>query len=200
MGRNAHWTHKECMRLMELAGDMPMDMLSRIWNGEATRHGWPKRSRMAIKERVNRLGMSVVPVGKWLSLGALSEMTGITQSALNQWVHAGLLSSQQRVRCGKHYVNRRDLRRLARQEPWKFGGCSADGLFLALEDRALADQIAAEYPFRPRARRGVRCLTLGKEWESSREAAAELHCEAGTIRKAIRGGHRCLGMDWEYVA
>jgi hypothetical protein len=199
MGKQKHWRPEESSALQDLAGDMPMDVLWRIWNREATRHGWPHRSRTAIKDHLNRSGFSVVPTGLWLSLGALSELLGISPSTLNQWCHAGVLPSHQRSRFQKHYVRRADVRALAKREPWRFGGCKADDLFLVFEDRELADRIAADHPFKNGARRAVRCVTIGRQWESVKEACREMHCDEGTIRKAATQGYRSLGMQWEWV-
>lgn len=201
MGRKGakHWTQAETELLQELAGDLPLGMIVSFWKGEAARRGWPQRTRLAIKEFLNHHGYSVVPVGSWIMLSGLKSL-GITQSAINQWCQSGLLQSRQTHPYGKRFIKRQHLVRLAKEQPWRFGGCSADALFEVLENRELADRIAAEYPFRPNVRRRVRCVDTGEVYGGAREAAEALHCDVSTIQWSARTGRRSLGRRWEWVA
>jgi hypothetical protein len=96
------------------------------------------------------------------------------------------------------YISRRSWRRLARQMPRVLGGFSADALFLLLEDRDLAESVAAAHP-RPMGDWRVRCIETGQIWASCAAAAKELHVSQAAVSLAIRQ-HRqltALGMTFE---
>jgi hypothetical protein len=192
------WTQAESDRLKELAGDLPLDMIVSYWKGEAAKHGWPQRSRGGIKRHLNDEGFSVLPTGTWIMQSGLASL-GITHATLNDWFRTGALRSYQVGPHGKRYINRRNLVRLAKEQPWRFGGCSADALFEVLENRELAEQIAAEYPFRPNVRRRVRCVETGEVFSGAREAAKAVHVDVSTIKLSARTGRATMGRRWEWV-
>ena len=78
------------------------------------------------------------------------------------------------------------------------GGFGADALFLLLEDRDLADQVAARHRV-GRAVWRVRCVETGWEWPNCAAAARYYHVTAGAISCAIRRGRplTCAGVRFE---
>jgi hypothetical protein len=99
-------------------------------------------------------------------------------------------------RTDKAIVMRR--RRLARTMPRVLGGFSSDALFALLEDRDLADAVAAAHP-RPMGDWRVRCVETGQIWPSCGAAARELHVTQAAVSLAIRQGRQltALGMTFE---
>ena len=82
--------------------------------------------------------------------------------------------------------------------PRVLGGFSSDSLFALLEDRDLADAVAAAYP-RPMGDWRVRCVETGQIWPSCGAAARELHVSQAAVSLAIRQRRQltALGMTFE---
>jgi hypothetical protein len=99
---------------------------------------------------------------------------------------------------GIRYITRRSWRRLARVMPRVLGGFSSDALFALLEDRDLADAVAAANPC-PMGDWRVRCVETGQIWPSCGAAARELHVSQAAVSLAIRQGRQltALGMTFE---
>jgi hypothetical protein len=193
-----HWSAEERELVQSMAGDLPFDMVTKLYTQEAARRGWPQRSKGAIQSFLNRVGASAMPTGSWMTLGAL-ERLGISGSNLFLWCSKGILPAYQPRPCTKRMVRRADVVALAKREPWRFGGCDEDALFELLEDRKLAERIATEYPFRATTRRRVRCLDTGEVFESVQAAAAAVPCDVTCIRRSARLGKEVLGRRYEYV-
>jgi hypothetical protein len=96
------------------------------------------------------------------------------------------------------YIERRAWRRLAREMPRVLGGFPADRLFLLLEDRELADTIAARYS-RPMGDWRIRCVETGRIYPSCGHAAREHHVTQACISLAIRQRRpvRALGLTFQ---
>jgi hypothetical protein len=96
------------------------------------------------------------------------------------------------------YISRASWRRLARVMPRVLGGFSADALFLLLEDRQLAESVAAQYPQTMGDWR-IRCVETGQIWPSCCAAARELNVSQAAISKAMLNARPvwCLGMTFE---
>jgi hypothetical protein len=96
------------------------------------------------------------------------------------------------------YISRASWRRLARVMPRVLGGFSADALFLLLEDRRLAESVAAQYPQAIGDWR-ISCVETGQVWPSCNVAAGELHVSQAAISKGIRERRMVpsLGMTFE---
>jgi hypothetical protein len=82
--------------------------------------------------------------------------------------------------------------------PRVLGGFSADVLFALLEDRDLAESVAAAHP-RPMGDWRVRCIETGQIFSSCGAAARELHVTQACISLAIRQARpvAALGMTFE---
>ncbi len=195
------WTPAETDYLESLAGEYPMKEIGRRYRRHAGLEGWPKRTDKAIQLKLTALGHPTrVRAGEWLTTGGAADLLGCSCARVEAWFrskrNSEILNPQWR---GKfRYVSRRNWRKLARQRPQALGGFSADQLFALLEDRELAEQVAARYP-RPRGDWRVRCIETGQVWPSAVKAAAELHVSQSAIIIAMRRGMpvRVLGMTFE---
>jgi hypothetical protein len=98
------------------------------------------------------------------------------------------------------YIERRALRRLAREMPQVLGGYGADALFLLLEDRDLAEEVCRQCPGFWGDKR-IRCIETGRVYQSCSEAAEALHVDYTTISLAIKQRRpvRVLGLRFERV-
>jgi hypothetical protein len=195
------WTAAEADYLESLAGELPLMEIGRRYRRHAGLEGWPKRTDRAIEMKLVRLKLPVrVRAGEWLTTGGVADILGCPCTRVEAWFrpkrNREILRPQWRG--AFRYVSRRNWRRLARRRPQALGGFSADRLYGLLEDRELAQQVAARYP-RPRGDWRVRCVETGQVWPSAVKAAAELHITQAAITLAMRQGRpvASLGMTFE---
>ena len=201
MSPQPRWSPVETDYLESLAGEFPMKELGRRYRRHAGLEGWPRRTDKAIQLKLTALGHPTrVRAGEWLTTGGVADLLGCPGTRVEAWLrskrNSEILKPQWR---GKfRYVSRQNWRRLARQRPQALGGFSADQLFALLEDRELAEQVAARYP-RPRGDWRVRCVETGQVWPSAVKAAAELHVSQAAIIIAMRRARpvRVLAMTFE---
>jgi hypothetical protein len=168
---------------------------------KATHEGWPPRTDKAIVMRMRRSRqLCRARTGEWTTTYGAGELLGCPGTRVDAWLRrkavAKILDPQWTG--GTRYINRRSWRRLARVMPRVLGGFSSDALFSLLEDRDLADAIAAAHP-RPMGDWRVRCIETGQIWPSCGAAARELHVSQAAVSLAIRQGRQltALGMTFE---
>jgi hypothetical protein len=182
------WTEAETDYLDQMVGDVPFPVLVRRMKIAATANGWPDRSDKAISQRIRRTGQaSGARHGDWTTTGGVGEILGCPGTRVEAWLRRKCVRDLLAVRhVGKRrYIERRGWRRLARLMPRVLGGFSADVLFLLLEDRELADAVAAAHP-RPIGDWRVRCVETGQVFASAGAAAIEHHMSQAAISMAIR--------------
>jgi hypothetical protein len=182
------WTEAETDYLDQMVGDVPFPVLVRRMKIAATANGWPDRSDKAISQRIRRTGqVSGARHGDWTTTGGVGEILGCPGTRVEAWLRRKCVRDLLAVRhVGKRrYIERRGWRRLARLMPRVLGGFSADVLFLLLEDRELADAVAAAHP-RPIGDWRVRCVETGQVFASAGAAAIEHHMSQAAISMAIR--------------
>lgn len=184
------WSAAELTYLHQLAGEHPFPDLLRRLKIRAGIMGWPVRSRKAVANRLARSNEPVRPRadGCTTTYGA-AQILGVSGDCVAAWLRdpAILAILAPRVCTGIRYIDRRGWRQLARERPDVFGGIPADRLFLLLEDREMADGIAAAHPC-GRADWRVRCVETGQVWASCRQAGEALNVHPSTITKALREG------------
>jgi hypothetical protein len=182
------WSAAENEYLERLVGDVPFPVLVRRMKIAATANGWPVRTDMAIASRIKRIGMIIgARHGDWTTTGGAAEILGCSGNRVAGWLRRRSICDLLDPRhIGKRqYIERRGWRRLAKQMPRILGGFSADVLFLLLEDRELADAVAAAHP-RSIGDRRVRCVETGQVWSSCVSAGAAFHLTKTPISRAIR--------------
>lgn len=194
----ARWTAREMEMLEQMAGDQPPDRLIRSYNNWAKRQGFTARTHGAILTRLSRAGISARAEGDWVSSGYVCATLGIGIDTTQRWTdHRGI--PHHRGGRNARFFRRSDLRRVAREQPETFGGISADRLFLLLEDRELADSIAARFPRRAMEPRPVRAVETGWSYPSVRAAAARFNICRQAIQHAIRTGGTAAGLHWTHA-
>jgi hypothetical protein len=168
---------------------------------KATHEGWPPRTDKAIVMRMRRSRQFCrARTGEWTTTYGAGEILGCPGTRVEAWLRrkpvAAILDPQWTG--GTRYINRRSWRRLANQMPRVLGGFSADALFSLLEDRDLAEAVAAAHP-RPMGDWRVRCIETGQIFSSCGAAARELHVTQAAVSLAIRQGRQltALGMTFE---
>jgi hypothetical protein len=195
------WSQDEIDHLETLTGDVPFAVLVKSMKCAARQRGWPVRSAKSITERLNRTHQARrARVGDWTSCYGAAEILGCAGSRVEAWLRRPRIVEVLDIRVvgTVRYITRASWRRLARVMPRVLGGFSADALFLLLEDRPLADSVAAQYP-RAIGDWRIRCVETGRIWPSCNVAAGELHVSQAAISKGIRERRMVpsLGMTFE---
>ena len=193
------WTAKELEMLRGLAGDLPWRLAASTYNAWAKRHGHSIRSECGLRQKVYKCGLSVVAEGKWLTLAALSTLTGRKINTIRKWISEGKLLGRKWETPsgqGRWYVQRCDLKAFARERPHHLAGMDRMTLFLALEDEELADELAAM----PRSIRGMHrpvvCVETGRRFPTISDAARHVHVVEQGISKAMRTGGVAGRFHW----
>jgi hypothetical protein len=195
------WTKPESDYLESLAGDLPLRELVARYQTQAVKSGWPERSRRAVQQRLVRMGYEArCRTGDWVTTGGAAEILGCPGCRVEAWLRRERTAAilQPKWRGAYRYISRRSWRRLAKERPQVLGGFDVDRLYQLLENRELAEAVAARYP-RPRGDWRVRCVETGKVWPSAVVAAKELHVSQAAITLAMRQQRpvRVLGMRFE---
>jgi len=195
------WSRDEVAVLEQLAGDVPFPDLMAQLQREAALHGWPPRTEKAVLMKIKTMGQRAkARQGSVLTTGGAAELLGCAGTRVEAWLRRRRVAAILRPRwVGKtRYIDRRSWRRLARELPEVLGGFSADALFLLLEDRDLADSVAAAYR-RPLGDWRVRCVETGRIYRSCGAVAAEHHVTQACISLAIRERRpvAALGLTFE---
>lgn len=203
MTRGPYWSQPEAAYLDQLAGDLPFPELVISYQRRARLMQWPNRSASAIQQRLVRTRQSGrARLGACLTSGGIADILGCPKSRTNAWLkRPAVRAVLQPRRVGQFfYVERRALRRLAREIPQVLGGFGADALFQLLEDRELAEKVARQCPSFWGDKR-IRCIETGRVWPSCSAAAEALHVDYTTISLAIKQRRpvRVLGLSFERV-
>lgn len=180
------WTAEEEQMLVELVGDIPRCRIHCAFNGWASSHGYPSRTRRALLYRAQRLKLSARAVGTWLTAQVIADTLEIPVSTVHSWQRQPDFP-QKRVdpRVSISYIHRPALRAWAAKHPHRFGGLPRGPLVMLLEDEKLVDSILERFPLRPRAN-AVRCVETGRTWPSAAAAARDLHVTRNAVDHALR--------------
>ena len=181
------WSAAEAEYLDRLVGDLPWPVVLDRFQRHARRQGWPKRSDKAVALRLRRCGQRArCRSGEWVNAPGVAELLGVPPDRVACWLRRPTTQAilQPVMHQGLRYMERRNWRRLAQLEPEVLGGIPADLLFLLLEDRELAEQVAARHPL-PLGDYRVRCVETGRIYPSAQAAGRALGITGGAISLAI---------------
>lgn len=201
------WSPAEIDFLSELGDSLPIDMLALKFRRRAKARGWPIRTKSAIRTKLVKLKISTrtnspLRLDDYTSTGGAAMILGCSKFRVARILDKPRNAEiAQMVRSGRlRYVNPEGWRRLARERPEVFRGLDPDRLFQLLEDRDLAEDIAARFPL-PYREHPIRCIETGRVWLSARKAAADLFVHPTSIFCAIKQQRpvRVLGMSFEWV-
>ena len=187
------WSRDDLRQLVELAGEMPAQMVRAEFNRWAAEHGRPERSMMAIRHQARNLGISLVADGEWVQIRYAAEMLDRSVNCLQLWVRSG------RVNARRGVIERASLRRLARREPRLFFGCPPQGLMDLLEDRRLVTWLQRQQPADGRLARHAQPvirLDTGERFTSIGHAAKATFIHRSTIAQALRAGRQPCGIPF----
>lgn len=211
MTRPPRWTAAETEHLLGLAGDYPWPMLPLLYNRWAKANGYPRRTEVALRLRIDDQGGALTAVGAWITTGSIATTLGIHHATPAYWCqrHPTILQPFQRKpdprskrqRGGYIYVRRDRLRAFGRQCPDQLGGLPLGPLVMVLEDANLAERILEAYPNRPQRASvpvPVRCVDTGQVFPSQTAAGAACHISPSAIGEACRGRNKtAAGFRWE---
>ena len=192
------WSARELEMLHQITTDHPPSRVPVVYNCWAAGNGFPMRARTAIRWQIYNQQIADKATGSWVSAGYICRILGISSYLPQQW------TNRDRIPCyrdsqGRRFFHRRELARAARERPWIFSSINADRLFLLLEDRELADSIAASYPTHHGTPRPVRAIETGWLYPSKREAARRVNITPRAISYSITTGGTAAGYHWAYA-
>lgn len=191
------WGPAEVDRLDQLAGDVPICSLAEYFNRWARKNGYPERSRRALTDRAHAMGLSLIPVGRWMRTTTIAGILGVHEETIRRWVARYHLPA---VLDGSSWtVRRRDLVQFAKRRPELFGRTPAPVLLMLLENNALAEKISAAHPRKLSDCRRVRNLDTLKIYPSATEAARRHFITRQTMATAIRTGGTAAGYHWAWA-
>lgn len=203
------WSQRETEYLHSLVGDFPTPLIVRQYTRWAVKQGLPARSPYAIEQKLCKLGVSRIPVGRYITAGTLVKLLDISYTTVDRWVERGHLpayvfaSGDPRVhgvRPPRRVFKRSDVVQLAIDSPRLFAGTPRDQLFLLLENADLADNLAAQYPRRfGRDATPVECVETGQEYPSITAAAKAVYVTKNCLGEAMKRGSRAGGYHWRMV-
>ena len=204
---SSKFTEPEVEKLFDLAGELPLAMLSRRYNQWAKANGYQSRTQGSLRHYMGQRGLALEPVGEYIRTGTILQCLESDQGLIERWVRNGWIEPVQmyrdtslRLKAPRRAFRRLDLRRMARKHPQAFAGCPREGLFMLLEDESLVDQIRKDHPNKPHdviIPKPVVCLDTMKRYPSCAAAARAIGCSESAIRKAVRHGIRAYGLRWE---
>ena len=206
-GNPLPWSPEELAYLAEHDSNMPFAMVADSFHRQALEQGWPIRSKSAISNMRYKLGYTnpmktTMRVGELTTTGGAALILGCSQKRILKIVNNPLNRSfLQVIWAGTmRYISRDGWRRLARERPKALAGFDPDRLFQLLEDRDLAEDVAARYPLHLGCY-PIRCIETGQRWDSARKAAAELFVNSAYICRTIRERRQVavLGLAFERV-
>ena len=198
------WTFEEVQQL-ELIGDQyPLEMTIKKYQRWARAKNQPSRTGKSIHIKLSRLNICYtkrVASGDLLSTGDVADILGFSTSRMVYVVdkNTDILCPVWAGR--RRYASRANWRQLAIERPTIFGACSANKLFILLEDRSLAEHISRSYRFRIRDYR-IRCVESQRVWKTATAAARELFISPAALRLAIRENRPVpsLGLTFERLS
>lgn len=192
------WSQREREMLEQLAVDQPPSRLPNVYNAWAGLHGFPLRTRFAIQFKVYALGVTDKATGDWVSAGYICRVLGVSSYLPQHWTNRHKIPCYRNGR-GRRFFRRKELLKAARERPYIFSGISADRLFLLLEDRELADDIAARYPTHNGKPRPVCIIETGWLYPSKKAAARHVGVTPRAINYSISSGGTAAGYHWTYA-
>lgn len=194
------WSPEEIASLEAIAGHTYTPRVIETYNRWAKRNGFPVRTRTSVLSVCSRYKISRQADGLFLTSGKIAEILGVAIDIPQRWAERGYIPTiHSGKKCDPRYFNRRDLVKLAKQQPDLFGGIERDRLFSLLEDSDLADSIATRFPRRRGTGTPVQAIESGRIFPSVSAAARALHVTPQGIHSAMRINGTCAGFSWRKV-
>lgn len=193
------WTTEEEEMLFGLVGDLPWSVVVSVYNRWAVVNGYSLRTRRALHRRVNVAGYSIKAIGTWIDITTVAELLGTTGECIRRWARDGMIKTYREGK--KYYIKRESLRAHAKRHPELFSGKRRDDLFILLDDRPLADQLA-DMPVGPRKghKKPIMCVETGKIYQSYQLAAKTHYVTRSSLTSAVRKGTPSAGYHWRQAA
>jgi hypothetical protein len=195
-----HWQPEEIEFVRELAGEVPMNVLTHQFNSWAEDRGRPIRSRGAIQRQIwKRCGnISSIPEGEWLTTHDIGRAVDRCQEAVLRWAKLGHIHRQHVRKEGYGwFISRRGLRQIARSRPQLFQHLNRERLYSLLEDLEVVEHVLTADCRKLRRFAPVRCIETGETYRSIRAAANSLGCRPNTVAMALKRRGTAKGFRFE---
>lgn len=198
MSQQPYWTAAELNHLEAIAGDVPMRQVVITHNRWAKANGYPQRSYYACIKAGYSHRLRFRPIGNIVTLGLIQQTLDISGHQAREILDRCQVRQQQPL--GRRYVERIELRRLARRHPELFAMATKAHLVQLLEDDELAEWIKRHQPLRMgRNRKPIVCLETGETFPSVMAAATAVPIDRNWLTRSLRHGTTAAGFHWAYV-
>lgn len=198
MKRQPPWSDAELNQLEAIAGDFPIRQIARIYNCWASANNYPKRSYYTILKTGYKHNLRFRPIGRQITHGVIMHVLEIT--AHQAHLILDYCQTRQRSLKSRRYVERVELRRIARRQPELFAMATRANLVQLLEDEGLADWILQHQPQRlGRNRKPIRCVETGQVYPSILAASRAVPIDRNWLTRSIRRGTTAAGFHWTYI-
>lgn len=201
--KRPHWTQSELDHLTQLVGDFHITKLTGYYNSWAVRNGYPRRTERAIKDRIQRLGLSRRPEGTWLVLMDVARILGRSPMTIRNWIKRGWIPDQyvQRPSPQMTLIHRNGMNHLARTQPEVLASCSLYSLLATLGSEPLAEQVHEQLQGQrwTSQHHAVQCVETGRRYPSIQAAARANFITPNTIRFAIKRGWKAADKHWRSI-
>lgn len=193
------WTPRETQMLEQFLMDLPTDCVHQQYNAWASQNNMPLRTRKALMYRSRAYGMTANRAcGEWVRTSYITSLLNISDEVLLGRFKRYKVPSYRDSR-NWIYFRRSDLVKAAQAHPAIFRDAKPDDLFLLLENRELATQVASLRLPKGNDPRPVRLIETGRVYKSMNEAAASVYVTHRAIAYAIKAGTPAAGYHWAFA-
>jgi hypothetical protein len=191
------WTAEEIAQLQSLCGDLPFWMIAREMKRIAACKGWPERSTLAIRARVEKSRFYVSCPGNWLTINQTARALRTTHKRVTRYLREEKIEPI-KVK-GGHWISRSMLRTLATRRPELFAALTEGEIVCALDSERMAKELVEKRMQRYRRFRPVVCVETGWRYENMAAAARAAYVNRRGIFEAIKTGCMASGRHWRYA-
>lgn len=194
------WSKEEDAFIHDHANELPLPLFLKSYSKFATENGFPKRSKSAFSQRVNKLGYNLEPLTVMIGTKRLAELLDIPRGTVDDWPRQGLKISC-RLKDGTRYYDLKEIKNFAKARPQNFGGLKYKNLYRVLGDERLCRQIVLNYPRRHRgisSPRRVLCITTNRVYGSLAEAGRANFVSKTAVYKSCKHGSEYVGLKFQY--
>lgn len=193
------WTPEEIELLEKLVPRYDRSTLYERFQEEAARRGWYPRTRHAIWDKLERLGMHSED-GPHYPLNAIATILGIHVNRVQYWKVKGLLNAQTKAKTTTPcYVHLFEIRRFLLAHPEELAGATRDGLLYFLGNPKTVDSLIPKIPKTYKSKRQHKVIrnSIGQTFASQSEAARHsCYSLSGFRRLLADGGIDAHGVRW----
>lgn len=199
--RITNWSPEED-RVLETWSDLkPLVKIAELVNNYNKAHGRRIRSKEAVRERMNKLGLVVSPTVDNITCKALAEMLGVQYKTVVRWIKSYGLPAR-KVSRFRTAITRENFRGWAKEHERLLKGTDMESLAWLMEDDDFIERVKAGY--RNRCGRSVALVRVdtGQKYRTIAAAGKASHIVTSAFTYHIQKGRErfeCCGIQWQVL-